>query len=266
LTAASHYDDPKTLRAACRQGQWRNSTSGQCSGYVQANLAILPRDLAFDFLLFCNRNPRPCPVLEVTDPGDPMLREIAPGADLRTDLPAYRVFRDGEIIEERTDLLDVWSEDLVGFLLGCSYTFDAVLDSSGFPQAHHAEGREPGIYVSNIACKPAGRFKGPMVVTARAFSGDKVTEVVVLTSRFRKTHGGPVYVGDPSALGIDLATPEPEYGGFPLQPEAGQVPLFWACGVTPQAVARASRVPFMITHKPGHMFVSDLTVDEVIRD
>ncbi len=266
MTAASQYDDPKILRAACRQGQWRNSTSGQCSGFVQANLAILPRDLAFDFLLFCYRNPKPCPVLEVTEPGNPVLRDIAPGADLRTDLPAYRVFRDGEIVEERADLLDLWREDLVGFLLGCSYTFDAVLDSSGFPQAHHAEGREPGIYVSNIPCKPAGRFAGPLVVTARSFAGDKVTDVVVLTSRFRKTHGGPVYVGDPSVLEIDLGRPDPEYGGFPLQLEAGQVPLFWACGITPQAVARASRVPFMITHKPGHMFMSDLTVDEVIRD
>lgn len=266
MTDASPCEDPKALRAACRQGQWRTSTSGQCSGYVQANLAILPKDLAFDFLLFCNRNPRPCPVLEVTEPGDPVLREIATGADLRTDLPAYRVFRDGEVVEERTDLMGLWRGDLVGFLLGCSYTFDAVLDRSGFPQAHHAEGREPGIYVSNMACKPAGRFAGPMVVTARPFAGDKVTEVVTLTSRFKKTHGGPVYVGDPSGLGIDLAKPEPEYGGSPLLLEAGQIPLFWACGVTPQAVARASHVPFMITHKPGHMFVSDLTVDEIIRD
>ncbi|MGO9571700.1 MAG: putative hydro-lyase [Desulfomonilaceae bacterium] len=266
MTAASNYNDPRALRLACRQGQWRKSTSGQCPGHVQANLAILPRDLAFEFLLFCNRNPRPCPVLEVTEPGDPVLKETAPGADLRTDLPVYRVLRDGEVVEERTDLLDLWTDDLVGFLLGCSYTFDAVLEKSGFPQIHHAEGREPGVYVSNIPCKPAGRFKGPLVVSARTFTGDKVTEVVALTSRFRMTHGGPVYVGDPSGLGIDLTRPDLEYGGFPLHLEKGQVPLFWACGVTPQAVARASRVPFMIAHKPGHMFVSDLTVDEVIRD
>ena len=266
MTEAIHYSDPKALRLACRQGQWRSSTSGQCPGFVQANLAILPRDLTFDFLLFCHRNPRPCPVIEVTEPGDPILRETAHGADLRTDLPAYRVFRDGEVVEERTDLLDIWTDDLVGFLLGCSYTFDAVLEKSGFSLAHHAEGREPGVYVSNIDCRPAGRFKGPLIVSARAFAGDRVTEVVELTSRFRKTHGGPVYVGDPGELGIDLAKPDSEYGGFPLHLEKGQVPLFWACGVTPQAVARASRVPLMITHKPGHMFVSDLTVDEVLRD
>jgi uncharacterized protein YcsI (UPF0317 family) len=171
LTAASHYDDPKALRLACRRGQWRNSTSGQCPGYVQANLAILPRDLAFDFLLFCNQNPQTCPILEVIEPGDPILKEAAPGADLRTDLPAYRVFRDGEVVEELTDLLDLWADDLVGFLLGCSYTFDAVVERSGVRQAHHAEGREPGVYASNIACKRAGRFKGPLVVSARAFAG-----------------------------------------------------------------------------------------------
>ncbi|MEW6110815.1 MAG: putative hydro-lyase, partial [Thermodesulfobacteriota bacterium] len=260
------YDDPKTLRADCRQGLWRSSTSGQCLGYVQANLVILPRDSAFDFLLFCNRNPKPCPILEVTDPGDPFLTDIAPQADLRTDLPAYRVFRDGEIVEERTDISDLWQDDFVGFLLGCSYTFDAVLDKSGFPQPHTTEGREPGIYVTNIPCKPAGRFKGPLVVTGRAFAGDKAAEVVMLTSRFGKTHGAPIYVGDPSSIGVDLTRPDPQYGGYPLHVGAGQVALIWACGITPQTVAKASRVPFMITHKPGHMFVSDLTVDELMRE
>lgn len=264
--AATLYDDPKSLRLACREGRWRQSTSGQCLGYVQANLAILPLEQAFEFLLFCQRNPEACPVLEVSDPGDPLLKEIAPAADLRTDLPAYRVFRDGEMVEERTDLLDIWRNDLVGFLLGCSYTFDAALARSGFSQAHCAEGREPGVYVSNIQCKSAGRFRGPMIVSVRPFAGDRVTEVAVMTSRFRKTHGGPVYVGDPRELGIDLEKPESEYGGYPVHLQAGQVPLFWACGVTPQIVARVSRVPLMITHKPGHMFVSDLTLDEIIRD
>lgn len=266
MTKAGIVEEPGTLRAACRKGEWRKSTSGQCPGYVQANLVILPRDLAFDFLLFCHRNPRPCPILEVTEPGDPILKEIAPGADLRTDIPGYRTFRDGELVEERNDLLDLWRDDLVGFLLGCSYTFDAVLHRSGFTQIHFTEGREPGIYVSNRACNPAGLFKGPLVVTARAFAGDKVADVVGLTSKFRKTHGGPVYVGDPSRLGIDLTRPDPQYGGFPLHLSAGDVPLFWACGLTPQAVARASRVPFMITHQTGRLFVSDLTVDDVTKD
>lgn len=265
MTRRTQFTDPKSLRLACRKGEWRGSTSGQCPGHVQANLAILPRDLAFEFLLFCHRNPKPCPLVEVTEPGDPILKESAPGADLRTDLPAYRVFRNGEQAEERTDLLDIWTDDLVGFLIGCSYTFDAVLEKSGIPLAHHVEGREPGVYVSNVQCKPAGPFKGPLVVSARAFAGNKVAEVVTLTSGFTKTHGGPVHVGDPDGLGIDLAKPDPEYGGFPMHLERGQVPLFWACGVTPQAVARASRVPFMITHRPGHMFVSDLTVDEVLK-
>lgn len=265
MTERTRFSDPKSLRLACRNGEWNTSTSGQCPGYAQANLAILPLDAAFEFLLFCHRNPKPCPLLEVTEPGDPILKEAAPGADLRTDLPAYRVFRNGEAVEERTDLTDIWTDDLVGFLIGCSYTFDAVLHRSGIPLSHHAEGREPGVYVSNIPCKPAGRFKGPLVVSARAVSGDRVAEVVTLTSGFTKTHGGPVYVGDPRGLGIDLAKPDPQYGGYPLHLEEGQVPLFWACGVTPQAVARASKVPLMITHRAGHMFVSDLTVDEVLK-
>lgn len=266
MTEMIRYDESKMLRAACREGLWRSSTSGQCAGYVQANLAVLPRDWAFDFLLFCNRNPKPCPILEVTDPGDPVVKNVAPQADLRTDLPAYRVFRDGEIVEECSDISHLWQDDFVGFLLGCSYTFDAVLEKSGFPQAHTAEGREPGIYVSSMPCKPAGRFKGPLVVTARAFTGEEVAEVVTLTSRLGKVHGAPIYAGDPRSIGIDLTRPDPQYGGYPLHIEAGQVPLIWACGVTPQTVARASRVPFMITHKPGHMFVSDLTVDEIMRD
>ncbi|HTY23047.1 MAG TPA: putative hydro-lyase [Desulfomonilaceae bacterium] len=266
MTNTTRYDDPKTLRASCRQGLWSSSTSGQCAGYVQANLVILPRDWAFDFLLFCHRNPKPCPILEVTDPGDPVVKEIAPHADLRTDLPAYRVFRDGEMVEDRTDISDLWQDDSVGFLIGCSYTFDSVLEKSGFPQAHVAEGREPGIYVSNISCRPAGRFKGPMVVTARSFAGDKVADAVMVTSRFTKTHGAPVYVGDPSIIGIDLTKPDPEYGGHPLNMESGKIALMWACGITPQAVAKASRTPFMITHKPGHMFVSDLTVDQLMRE
>ncbi len=261
---AIRYDDPQMLRAACRQGLWRSSTSGQCAGYAQANLAILSRDWAFDFLLFCNRNPKPCPILEVTDPGDPLVKNIARYADLRTDLPAYRVFRDGEMVEERTDISDLWRDDLVGFLIGCSYTFDAVLERYGFSQPHTTAGREPGIYVSNIPCKTAGRFKGPLTVSARAFAGDRAAEVIMLTSRFEKTHGAPIHVGDPGSIGIDLARPDPQYGGYPLLVEAGQVALIWACGVTPQKVANASRVPFMITHKPGHMFVSDMTVDEVM--
>ncbi len=255
--------NPKLFREKCRQGEWTKSTSGSCPGYVQANLAIVPKELAFDFLLFCNRNPKPCPVLEVTEAGDPIIKEIAVGADLRTDLPAYRVFRNGQLVEERQSIADLWRDDLVGFLIGCSYTFDAVLHRSGLPVAHYISKREPGIYASSIQCKRAGIFGGPLVVTARPIPGPLVTKAVVITSKFAKTHGAPVHVGDGTAIGVpDLMAAE--FGGEGFAPAEGEVVLFWACGVTPQAVAIASKVPFMITHKPGHMFVSDVTIDEIM--
>jgi uncharacterized protein YcsI (UPF0317 family) len=258
-------ETPKLFREKCRDEEWTQSTSGSCPGHVQANLVIVPKELAFDFLLFCNRNPKPCPILEVTDAGDPVLKEIAVGADLRTDLPAYRVFRNGKLVEERTDISDLWRDDLVGFLIGCSYTFDAVLHRNGLPVAHYVSKRNPGIYTSNIPCKAAGIFHGPMVVTARPMPGALVTKAVVITSKFGRTHGAPVHVGDGAAIGIPDLTAA-EYGGEGFTPAKGEVVLFWACGITPQAVAIASNAPFMITHKPGHMFVSDMTIDEIMAD
>jgi uncharacterized protein YcsI (UPF0317 family) len=255
----------REFRDRVRAGAWQTSTSGQCPGFAQANLVLVPRDLAFDFLLFCQRNPKPCPILEVTAPGDPILKEIAPGADLRTDLPAYRLFRHGQLVEERTEIAALWRDDLVGFLIGCSYTFDAVLHRSGLPLAHYEERREPGIYTTALACRPAGVFSGPLVVTVRPLPGHLVTKAVLTTARFAKTHGAPVHVGDPAALGIaDLG--RSEYGGQGVELKPGEVPVFWACGITPQAVAVASRIPFIITHKPGHMFVTDLTIEQVMAD
>jgi len=254
---------PKSLRQKIRRGEYADSTSGLCPGYTQANLAILPLKEAFDFLLFCQRNPKPCPILEVSEPGNPFLKEIAFGADLRSDLPAYRVYSKGHITEEPNDIRHLWRDDLVGFLLGCSYTFDAVLHRSGIRLPHVLENREPGIYTTNLETFPAGVFKGPLVVSARGIPGDRVSDVVMTTSRFEKTHGAPVHVGNPESIGInDLS--KSEFGGGGLKLAPGDVPVFWACGVTPQAVAISSRVPFMITHKPGHMFVSDLTIEEAI--
>ena len=253
---------PHLLRQKIRQGEYRDSTSGLCPGYTQANLAILPMKEAFDFLLFCQRNPKPCPILEVTEPGDPILREIASGADLQTDLPSYRVYSKGVLIEEPNDIRHLWQDDLVGFLLGCSYTFDAVLHQSGIRLPHVLENREPGIYTTTLKTRPAGSLKGPLVVSARGIPGDRISEVVMTTSRFEKTHGAPVHVGAPGSIGItDLSRSE---FGRGLELEPGEVPVFWACGVTPQAVAISSKVPFMITHKPGHMFVSDQTIEETI--
>ncbi len=264
-TSADWKTVPGLLRRRIREGGFGGSTSGLCPGYAQANLAILPLKEAFDFLLFCQRNPRPCPILEVGEPGNPILKEIAPGADLRGDLPSYRVYSKGRLVEEPNDISHLWRDDLVGFLLGCSYTFDAVLHRAGIRLPHLLENREPGIYTTNLETRRAGRFKGPLVVSARGIPGDRVSEVVMITSRFEKTHGAPVHVGAPEAIGIaDLS--RSEFGGDGLILEPGEVPVFWACGVTPQSVAVNSGVPFMITHKPGRMFVSDLTIEEVISE
>ncbi|MGD8563006.1 MAG: putative hydro-lyase [Desulfarculaceae bacterium] len=255
--------EPKLLRDRIRRGEWNSSTSGLCPGYVQANLAILPQEFAFDFLLFCQLNPKPCPILEVSLAGDPVLKEIAPGADLRTDLPAYRIFENGQLLEECQDIAGHWRDDLVGFLLGCSYTFDALLIQAGFNLPHVTKGHEPGIYTTNIENKPAGMFKGPLVVSARAIPGRRVTEAVLISNRFPQAHGAPVHVGDPSAIGInDLS--QSEFGGQGIELPPGEVSVFWACGVTPQAVALKAQVPFMITHKPGHMFVSDMPLEKIV--
>jgi uncharacterized protein YcsI (UPF0317 family) len=260
-TSSDWKSVPKLLRQKIREGLFTGSTSGLCQGYAQANLAILPLKEAFDFLLFCQRNPKPCPILEVSEPGNPILRETAPGADL----PASRVYSEGKLVEEVNDISRLWRDDLVGFLLGCSYTFDAVLHRAGIKLPHLIEQREPGIYTTNIETCPAGSLGGPMVVSARAIPGHRVSEVVLTTSRYAKTHGAPVHVGEPQAIGIEDLS-QSEYGGSGLTLAEGEVPVFWACGVTPQSVAMSSKVSFMITHKPGHMFVSDLTIEEVIAD
>ncbi|MBI2081893.1 MAG: putative hydro-lyase [candidate division NC10 bacterium] len=247
---------PKELRERIRRGEWRRPTAGCASGYVQANLVILPRDLAYDFLLFTHRNPKPCPLLEVTDPGSREPVRVAPGADLRTDLPRYRVYRDGVLAEEATDLLSLWRDDLVAFLLGCSFTFEAALLKAEVPVRHLEEGRNVSMYITTLPCAPAGVFEGPLVVSMRPIPPEKVARAAAVTARFPAVHGAPVHVGSPEALGIrDLGRPD---FGDPVSIRPGEVPVFWACGVTPQAVAMAVKPPLMITHAPGHMFVTDL--------
>ena len=264
-TLSDWQKNPELLRQKIRAGQWTGSTSGLCPGFAQANLAILPEQEAHDFSRFCQRNPKPCPVLEKTSPGDPFLKQIAKNADLRCDLPAYRIFKYGELYKEVNDIAPWWRDDLVGFLLGCSYSFDAILAEAGFELDHVKHQREPGIYTTNLQTRAAGQFKGPLVVSTRFVPDSRVDEVVRITSRYEKTHGAPVHVGDPAAIGIaDLTVSE--YGGCGAQPQDGETPVFWACGVTPQAVALACKAPFMITHKPGHMFVSDLTVAQIADD
>ncbi len=247
---------PRAVRESIRRGDWGDPTAGACLGHVQANLVVLPRDLAYDFLVFCQRNPKPCPLLEVTDPGshEPVL--TAPGADLRRDLPRYRIYRDGRLETDVSDLMAVWGDDLVSFLLGCSFTFEAAMLRAGVPVRHLEEGKNVPMYITTRPCIPAGVFHGPLVVSMRPIPRELIPRAVHATARFPAAHGGPVHVGDPSSLGIQDLT-RPDFGD-PVSIRDGEIPLFWACGVTPQAVAMQAKPSLMITHAPGHMFVTDL--------
>jgi len=230
-------------------------TTGWAAGFTQANMVMLPQDWAFDMLLFGQRNPQPVPLLDVTDPGATASR-LAPGADLRTDVPRYRVWRDGELVAEPTDVSDLWRDDMVTFLIGCSFSFETALMAAGVPIRHIDQGRNVSMYRTNLDCRPAGRLSGPLVVSMRPIPAAQVVTAVQVTERMPEVHGAPVHVGVPEALGItDLAAPD--YGD-PVRIEDGDVPVFWACGVTPQAALMESRPPFAITHAPGHMFVTDV--------
>lgn len=244
------------VRAACRAKTLTGPTSGLAPGFVQANLVLLPRDWAFDFLLFCRRNPQPCPLLDVTDPGDPEPKEVAPGADLRTDLPKYRIWEHGELVAEPTDILAHWRDDLVGFLIGCSFTFENALLEAGVSVRHIEQGVNVPMYRTRQACVPAGRFRGQRVVSMRPLTPEQTATATAICSRFPLAHGAPVHVGDPATIGIaDIQ--KPDYGD-PVEIRAGEQPVFWACGVTPQAALLATRPPFAITHAPGHMFLTNL--------
>ncbi len=246
---------PARLRAECRAGRWTRPTAGLAPGFVQANLMVVPRETAFEFLLFCQRNPKPCPLVEVLEPGQTE-PACAPGADVRADLPRYRVFQGGQLAGEVADVTSLWREDLVSFLIGCSFSFEEALAAAGVPLRHVEQGCNVPMYRTSRSCAPAGRFSGPLVVSMRPIPAEKVPLAVEVTGRFGAVHGAPLHVGAPEALGIaDLG--RPDYGE-PVEVRPGELPVFWACGVTPQAVALASRLPFCVTHAPGHMFVSDL--------
>ncbi|GAA0421153.1 putative hydro-lyase [Streptomyces luteireticuli] len=245
---------PADARAAFRSGL-DGPTAGWSDGRTQANLIAVPADWAYDVLLFAQRNPRPCPVLDVTEPGG-VTTALAPGADLRTDLPRYRVWRDGRLVDEPTDVTRVWRDDLVAFLVGCSFTFEGALRGAGVPLRHIEQGRNVSMYVTGRQCRPAGRLHGPLVVSMRPVPAGLVDTARRLTALMPAVHGAPVHAGDPAELGIeDLARPD---FGDPVEAHPGDVPVFWACGVTPQAALMASAPPFAITHAPGHMFVTDV--------
>ena len=231
------------------------------AGYTQANLAIVPKDLAYDFLVFAQRNPKPCPVLDITDMGCPEPKLFAPGADLRYDIPKYRIYRSGVFAEEVTSLEQHWRQDLVGFLLGCSFTFETPLLKAGIPIRHIEENCNVPMYITNIECIPSGIFHGPMVVSMRPIPEAQVVRAVQVTSRFPSVHGAPVHIGNPARIGIrDIAAPD---FGDAVTIRPGEVPVFWACGVTPQSVAMQAKPELMITHSPGHMLIGDIRDDEL---
>ena len=237
------------VRQQIRSNAWRGITSGVAPGHVQANLAILPKDLAFDFLLFCQRNPKPCPLLEVIEPGkvEPVL--TSPGADIRTDASGYRVYENGVLTAEVDTIEDYWRDDLVSFLLGCSFSFETAMVDAGIPLRHQQTGNNVAMYITNIATTPAGVFSGPMVVSMRPIKRNQVVRAVQVTSRFPATHGSPLDIGI-----TDLSRPD---FGDAVEIKDDEEPVFWACGVTPQAVALNCKPPLMITHAPGRMFITD---------
>ncbi len=249
--------DPGALSPAEARALFRGGlvtpTAGWARGWTQANLLTLPRALAFDFLLFAQRNPKPCPVLDVLEAGSvagPLL-----DGDVRTDVPAYRVYVDGELVEETSDVTGWWREDLVSFLIGCSFTFETALSEGGVPVRHVEQGVNVAMYRTDVRCRSAGSIGGPLVVSMRPVPAGKVADAVRITSRYPAVHGAPVHVGDPSAIGItDLARPD---FGDPVQVRDGDVPVFWACGVTPQAAVMESRPALAIAHAPGHMLITD---------
>ena len=252
---------PSELRELIRSREFAENTAGMAPGYVQANLAILPRDLAFDFLLFCQRNPKPCPLLEVVEAGSTEPRQTAPGADLRTDAPRYRIYEKGSLVDETLDISEHWRDDFVSFLLGCSFSFETAMERSGIPLRHLEAGTNVSMFITNLQTVPAGVFSGPMVVSMRPIPKDKLVRTVQVTSRFPGVHGAPIHIGDPGAIGIrEIGSPDL---GDPLEIRDGEVPVFWACGVTPQAVAMNSKPSLMITHSPGHMFITDLRDEDL---
>ncbi|HHW03600.1 MAG TPA: putative hydro-lyase [Thermoanaerobacterales bacterium] len=251
-------DDARKL---IREKKWTGPTCGVALGYTQANLVILPKELAYDFLLFAYRNPKPCPILDVTDAGSPEPRGVAPGADLRTDIPKYRIYKKGKLEQEVNDITNYWRDDFVAFLLGCSFTFEKALLENHIPVRHIEQGKNVPMYITNIQTRPAGAFHGNMVVSMRPIPQELVVRAVQVTSRFPSVHGAPVHIGEPSKIGIK-SLERPDFGDA-VEIRDGEVPVFWACGVTPQAVAMNSKPEIMITHSPGHMFITDIKDEQL---
>lgn len=258
-TATSEWpltNDLAAVRRAIRQGRWTGHTSGIAHDHVQGNVVILPEQQANDFLRYCQRNPKPCPVLAVSEPGEPMLPTLGHDINICTDVPQYRVWRDGALAEECADIAHLWRDDLVTFVIGCSFSFEQALIEAGLALRHIDQGKNVAMYRSNMATHAAGPFEGPMVVSMRPLRAADAIRAVQVTSRFPQVHGAPVHIGDPALIGInDLS--KPDYGdAVEVMPD--ELPVFWACGVTPQAAIRQARPAFCITHAPGAMLITDL--------
>ncbi|MFD4929296.1 putative hydro-lyase [Peribacillus butanolivorans] len=247
---------PAELRAMIRNNELIKPTAGMANGYAQANLAILKKEHAFDFLLFCQRNPKSCPLLDVTEIGSPIPKFAAQSGDIRTDIPKYRIYKYGELVEEVTDISDYWEDDMVGFLIGCSFTFEHALLNNDISIRHIEEDCNVPMYKTNISCTEAGIFHGKMVVSMRPIPQQDVVRAAQVTSRFPAVHGGPIHIGDPGAIGVSNIQ-QPDFGDAVTIRE-GEVPVFWACGVTPQSIAMETKPAIMITHAPGHMFITDI--------
>ena len=247
---------PQQVKDLIRSGEIDYQTSGMCNGYAQANLCILPKEYAFDFLLFCMRNPKPCPILEVGDVGSKEIKTMAQYGDICTDFPKYRIWKNGVLEKEVTDISEYWQDDFVYFLIGCSFSFESELLEADVPVRHIEENRNVPMFNTNIALEPAGKFHGNMVVSMRPIPDDLVVKAVNVTSAMPRVHGAPVHIGNPSAIGIEDVNC-PDYGDSVTINE-GETPVFWACGVTPQNAVMQTKPPIAITHSPGHMFITDV--------
>jgi uncharacterized protein YcsI (UPF0317 family) len=262
LCAAQKAETSTTIRRRVRAGEITGQTSGMAPGFVQGNLVILPADWAEDFLGFCLANPKPCPLLAVSEPGDPSLAALGADIDIRRDIPSYRVFRDGALTEEADDIRRLWRDDLVSFIIGCSFSFEGALTAADLSVRHIELGANVPMYRTNVDCKPFGRFSGKLVVSMRPFPTADAIRAIEITSRVPQVHGAPVHFGDPGAIGLgDLA--RPDYGD-PGVVRDGEIPVFWACGVTPQAALAQAKPPFAITHSPGCMLITDVPETDLL--
>jgi len=249
-------DDPREVRRAIRERRHTGHTAGLARGYVQGNLCILPREYADEFRAFCERNPKPCPLLAESEAGNPRLPALGEDLDIRTDVPRYRVFRDGVLEDEVSTLHNLWRDDLVSFVLGCSFSFEQALLDAGLPLRYVEQGRNVSMYRTSIDTVPAGRFRGKLVVSMRPFKPADAIRAIEITSRYPRSHGAPVHIGRPELIGI--ADLRQLWAGDPTEVLEDELPLYWACGITPQSVVLEARPSLCITHAPGHMLVTDL--------